>query len=150
MTESTIYWITRLDEVKSFCTGFQIVFSVAVVLGVLLAIITYCMKMGIKAEGYRGYEESSDYKMVSSLCGFGCKIAIPAFILAVTCSLAGTLLPTTKEMIAIKVIPQIVDTESAGKIKNISKDMIDVAADWLDEMRRSRMAKKQENQLNQQ
>ena len=51
-------------------------------------------------------------------------------------SLARTFTPTTKEMIAIKVIPQIASTENVEKIKDISKDMLDITADWLKDMRK--------------
>ena len=44
--------------------------------------------------------------------------------------------PTTKEMIAIKVIPQIASTENVDKIKGISKDMLDITAEWLKDMRK--------------
>ena len=52
------------------------------------------------------------------------------------CSFARMFTPTTKEMIAIKVIPQIASTENVDKIKGISKDMLDITAEWLKDMRK--------------
>ena len=52
------------------------------------------------------------------------------------CSLARTFTPTTKEMIAIKVIPQITSVDNVEKIKDVSKDMLDVTAEWLKDMRK--------------
>lgn len=39
-------------------------------------------------------------------------------------------------MIAIKVIPQIASVNNVEKIKDISKDMLDITADWLKDMRK--------------
>ena len=55
---------------------------------------------------------------------------------AIVCSLARTFTPTTKEMIAIKVIPQMASVNNVEKIKDISKDMLDITAEWLKDMRK--------------
>ena len=39
-------------------------------------------------------------------------------------------------MIAIKVIPQMASVNTVEKIKDISKDMLDITADWLKDMRK--------------
>ena len=39
-------------------------------------------------------------------------------------------------MVAIKVIPQITSVDNVEKIKDVSKDMLDVTAEWLKDMRK--------------
>ena len=131
MTESMIYWITRLDGIHGFCSGIQTLAGVFAIVGIAAAIIAVCIKIISEAEG-----SDDDARVASGICKIACKVWIPAFCIAIMCSLARTFTPTTKEMIAIKVIPQIADANNIGKIKDISKDMLDITADWLKDMRK--------------
>ena len=131
MTESMIYWITRLDCIREFCHGIQLIAVPFAVLGIVAAIAATCIKIGAEEDGL-----DDDARIARSICKIACKVWIPAFCIAIACSLARTFTPTTKEMIAIKVIPQIASTENVEKIKDISKDMLDITADWLKDMRK--------------
>ena len=131
MTESMIYWITRLDGIHGFCYGIQTIAVVFAIVGITAAIISVCIKITSEAEG-----SDDDARIASSICKIACKLWIPTFCIAMAFSLARTFTPTTKEMIAIKVIPQIASTENVEKIKDISKDMLDITADWLKDMRK--------------
>ena len=42
MTESMIYWITRLDGIRGFCCGIQTIAVLFAVLGIIAAITTTC------------------------------------------------------------------------------------------------------------
>ena len=129
MTESMIYWITRLDEIREFCLGLQNISTIFAVIGIFAALITTCLKAAAKSEG-----SDADAKTADNIRKFALKVFIPAFCIATLCSLARTFTPTTKEMIAIKVIPQIASVDNVEKIKDISKDMLDITADWLKDM----------------
>ena len=131
MTESMIYWITRLDGIHGFCYGIQTLAGVFAIVGITAAIIAVCIKIISEADG-----SDDDARVAGGICKIACKVWIPAFCIAMVCSLARTFTPTTKEMIAIKVIPQIASTENVEKIKDISKDMLDITADWLKDMRK--------------
>lgn len=131
MTESMIYWITRLDGIHGFCFGIQAFAMAFAVLGIIAALVSTCISASAEAEG-----SNDEARVASSICKIACKIWIPAFCIAMACSLARTFTPTTKEMIAIKVVPQIASTENVEKIKDISKDMLDITADWLKDMRK--------------
>ena len=131
MTESMIYWITRLDGIHGFCYGIQTIAVVFAIVGITAAIISVCIKITSEAEG-----SDDDARIASSIFKIACKVWIPTFCIAMACSLARTFTPTTKEMIAIKVTPQIASTETVEKIKDISKDMLDITADWLKDMRK--------------
>ena len=131
MTESMIYWITRLDGIHGFCYGIQTIAVISTVIGVFVALVALCIKVSSEAGGY-----DDDVRFASGICKIACKVWISAFCIAIMCSLARTFTPTTKEMIAIKVIPQIADANNIGKIKDISKDMLDITSDWLKDMRK--------------
>lgn len=131
MTESMIYWITRLDGIHGFCYGIQTLAGVFAIVGITAAIIAVCIKINAEAE-----ESDDDARLASGICKIACKVWIPAFCIAIMCSLARTFMPTTKEMIAIKVIPQIANVNNIEKIKDISKDMLDITSDWLKDMRK--------------
>ena len=131
MTESMIYWITRLDGIRGFCYGIQTIAVLFAIVGIVAAIAAACIRVGAEEEG-----SDDDARIASGICKIACKVWIPAFCIAMVCSFARMFTPTTKEMIAIKVIPQIASTENVDKIKGISKDMLDITAEWLKDMRK--------------
>ena len=131
MTETMIYWITRLDGIRGFCFGIQTFAVLFTILGVIAALVSTCISASAEAEG-----SDDEARVASSICKIACKVWIPAFCIAIVCSLARTFTPTTKEMIAIKVIPQMASVNNVEKIKDISKDMLDITAEWLKDMRK--------------
>ena len=134
MTESMIYWITRLDGIHGLCYGIQTFAVVFTILGIVAAIAATCISVAAKEDGL-----DDDARVANSICKIACKVWIPAFCIAIVCSLAKTFTPTTKEMIAIKVIPQIATVNNIEKIKDISKDMFDITADWIKDVRKKRV-----------
>ena len=131
MTETMIYWITRLDGIRGFCFGIQTFAVLFTILGVIAAIAATCISVTAEEEG-----ANDDARVANGICKIACKVWIPAFCIAIVCSLTRTFTPTTKEMIAIKVIPQMASVNNVEKIKDISKDMLDITADWLKDMRK--------------
>ena len=131
MTETMIYWITRLDGIRGLCFGIQTFAVLFTILGIIAAIVATSISVASEEEG-----SDDDARIASGICKIACKVWIPAFCIALVCSFARMFTPTTKEMIAIKVIPQIASTENVDKIKGISKDMLDITAEWLKDMRK--------------
>ena len=131
MTESMVYWITRLDGIRGFCFGIQTIAVLFAILGIVAAIVALCISVIAEEEG-----SDDDASIASGICKIACRVWIPAFCIALVCSFARTFTPTTKEMIAIKVIPQITSVDNVEKIKDVSKDMLDVTAEWLKDMRK--------------
>ena len=131
MTESMIYWITRLDGIHGFCFGIQTIAVISTVIGAIVALVAVCIKVSSEVE-----EFDDGARVASGICKIACKVWIPAFCIAIMCSLARTFMPTTKEMIAIKVIPQIANVKNIERLKDISKHMLDITSDWLKDMRK--------------
>ena len=138
MTESTIYWITRLDEIREFLVGVQIIPAIVAGVSIIMSLIGYiCMNME-KAWYGDGYDKDDDYKVRKSLFRACRTIGIIAAVIATMCSLTCTFLPTTKEMVAIKVVPAIVSSEQASRLKDIGDNAIDVAAEWLKSQKKAK------------
>ena len=131
MTEAMIYWITRLDGIHEFCHGLEAIALISTVLSAMLAFIATIVKSICEED-----ESKEEARAASKIFKISFKVLIPTFCIAMMCSLVTTFTPTTKEMIAIKVIPQIANVENVEKIKGISKDMMDVTTDWLKDMRK--------------
>ena len=128
MTETMIYWITRLDEICKFCDVIQTIAIVFTVIGMIILLATSILKHMVESE-----EED---KMVSGICKMSFKIWIPALLVALICSAVTIFTPTSREMVAIKVIPQIANAKNVEKVKDLSKDMVDVATKWLNDMQK--------------
>ena len=137
MTESTIYWITRLDKIHEFCDKFGELALFFTIIGAIISFITICYKAVSEAEG-----AINEAKAASRFCKIVSKVWIPALCIATMCSLVETFIPTTKEMVAIKVIPQIASTNNIEKIKGIGQDILGITAHWLADMRKKHVSEK--------
>jgi len=104
VTESMIYWIFRLDYIRAFCIGFAIVSIVAVVLSFMLI------------------DNIDDDYAKRCLLRLSALFAV-LFILALQGSI---FIPTTQEMILIKVIPVI--SNSKFMTEQLSDDMKELYA----------------------
>ena len=128
MTETMIYWITRLDEICKFCDVVQTIALVFTVIGICILLAVSILKHISESE--------EDAKIANGVCKMSCKIWIPALCVALICSFARIFTPTSREMVAIKVIPQIANANNVEKAKDLSKDMVDVATKWLNDMQK--------------
>jgi len=110
ITENMMYWITRLDHIHLFC----------VVAGVVLAICTVFFILVLMH-----MTEGDPWKRCLAVIGF-CALG------AVVSSAVVVFIPTTREMVAIKVIPLLANDE---EVQNIGKDVKDLAKEWIEELR---------------
>ena len=103
ITESSVYWILKLSDIRTMLfifVGFAGVFAAIMGIG-------WCMCVDL-------YEETADaYKKAF------CRSAALAFLLAIP----ATLLPTTKQMAMIKVIPAIANSEIVGEMSGDAKEL---------------------------
>lgn len=135
MTESTIYWITRLDGIRRLLEGSQVIFAFIAGVGILWMLASaYVMaekKPHVCEDDEDRCEDDEDYNRAKAVFVLSCKFSIPTVIMATMCMLACIFVPTTKEMMAIKAIPAIASSEQASRLKDIGDDAIDFAAEWL-------------------
>ena len=137
MTESTLYWITRLDQIYSFCNGLGTLLAVLAVLGVITLTIFKIIKE-VNREFNRGNDLDRDFKTASSAISALKLPTISCIIGAVFMSFVTVFIPTTKEMTAIKVIPQFATQENCQKLQSISKDLLDITAKWLEDVKNAK------------
>ena len=137
MTESTLYWITRLDQIYSFCNGLGILLAILAVLGVITLTIFKIIKE-VNREFNRGDDLDRDFKTASSAISALKLPTISCIIGAVFMLFVTVFIPTTKEMTAIMVIPQFATQENCQKLQEMSKDLLDITAKWLEDVKNAK------------
>lgn len=112
MTPTELYWLTRCDNIIAVCT---IILAIAIIAAV---VTTFILTAGML---------DTDKQEIACR-----KARIISIIAIIICMLACMFMPTTKECIAIKVIPQIATTENCEKLKTINSQLLDSAIKWLE------------------
>ena len=108
MTESAIYWITRFEGLNMF-------------FGVMAGLGFFGMVLGITGMLMMSEfgPKDEDYRLAKSIFKWSTPFAF--LMLAI-----GIFIPTTKEMIAIKVIPRV-----AAGVKSVSKEDVKTTIDFI-------------------
>lgn len=109
ITASEIYWILKLDDIQ----------GLLILLTVLVG--AYCLAMVVLLGLARGiaYDDKKEEKTMK-FCAKQLFITVPVFAVLL---LIGTLIPSTKQMAAIKVIPAIANSEIVGEMSNYAKEL---------------------------
>ena len=123
ITEGMVYWITRLDGLCNFCNEAAIVFFVLFIIAVIAACITY---------GFWKIEDDSEAEIIHKMTRKTIKIILPIWIIM----LAGSLfIPTTKEAVAIYMIPKIAANEDVAKIPpKLAEFARKQLEEWIDDL----------------
>jgi hypothetical protein len=136
ITESNIYWMTRLDEIKSFVSvaGFAmcLVFGIALIVCLGGCIVN---KVDGDEKNLRTFKKISMY-------------IAPLFLFGVALPISNVFIPTTKQYAMIKVIPAIANDQ---KIQQEASELYDMAKQALKQTLQipnveKPKAEKQENQ----
>lgn len=130
MTESTMYWITRFDGINSFFIGLEILGILATFVASISLIVSFIVMTIERSSGYHR-ETDSDYIIAKGINRISLRAGIPSLAVAIFSAFVQVFVPTTNEMIAIKVIPAVAASEQASKLKDISNDALDAASAWL-------------------
>jgi hypothetical protein len=130
ITESNIYWFTRLDKLIHFIDVFSFLLTVLSVLAIIGIIILY---MIMKANAHYNYDNhvDSDYATAKSIFDVLRFPAICLVVCAFICNFMLVFVPTQKEYAAMYVIPKITTEQNMDKLKSISTDMFDAACKWV-------------------
>ena len=127
MTTKSIYWITRLDALKSIVIGLGTIFSVVCVLSVFALIFS----MLFKYANVRFGEDDCDYKLASKTLKISRITAFTTFIAAVMLVVGNAFIPSTKEYFVINTLPAVCSKANIDKATRIVPDALDAASDWL-------------------
>lgn len=139
ITTTEMYWLTRLDSVKELLShGFEPLFVLFAILLAVATVLTFVLGTFTGNGPYDIFDRKSDEELevvhtrlrrVSWRCAAsGCV----TLTVAITCSVLETLIPTTREMAAIVMVPAIVNNE---KVQLVGNRLYDLAAEWLDELK---------------
>lgn len=118
ITESTVYWITRLDGIHNFLISLCIITGILAVLSLITFFATFMV-----SEGEEDFHPAMKFELRT------CFISIA--LLAVF-FLVSVFVPTTKEMAMIKVLPAISNSKfmseelpkEAGEIYMLAKEAL--------------------------
>ena len=103
ITEAELYWITRLDSISDFLIGLIVV--------AVIFLIGYIIWLGESMHG--NMEDFPLHKLRRALIVFG--------IMVFAVLLTNTMLPSTKDMLLIKGVPAIANSESLQEF--VQKDL---------------------------
>lgn len=136
ITGCQLYWLTRCDEIKTLLEpgfGWGLFWFVSTV-ALLISTIVVAATEGSPedSEDYAIFRISTAAKRVSKPV---CIVLSASIILGATIS---ALIPTTKEMAAIVVIPAVANSES---VQGLGEGIVNLAKDWMKELSPSRVSK---------
>lgn len=111
ITPWTIYWITRLDGLGFIC-------------GAILTACVFASTLGyIVVDAYSRFgDELKNMKKVW-------RVSVPVGALVL---LISTFIPTTKEAVAMIVVPKILENE---KVQKLPDNFLNLANEWMEELR---------------
>lgn len=141
MTESTIYWLTRLDAINNLISSLGMLAFVTLFVTFVTYIITSLIK-GCSARWNHDDHVDPDWQAADNCQRATRPVMICALVLSVALSLVKVFIPTTREMAAIKVIPVVASPENCQKLKAMNSDILDVAAEWLKDLKENKKEKK--------
>ena len=112
ITETEMYWLTRLDYFNGLALCVGVLFAVAsIILFVASVVITF---------------DDKEWTLRQAVCVWVLNVLL--FM-----PLVGSMfIPTTKEMCAIKLVPMIVNDEQVQELPN---KVVDLANEWIDELK---------------
>ena len=118
ITESCMYWILKLDDIRTFM---YVLGVIGIIPSVALLLVFFASRMGKD-------DFCSDYKQVGRLCGW---LGAVAITLTLFFHLSYTLLPTTKQMAMIKVIPAIANSKEVEMVSKDAKELYKLGVDAI-------------------
>lgn len=136
ITQTMMYWITRLDGIRGFLHGFDCLTGILFIIALICAVIAGIICIAMVGDSWKPMSETvetEDYKIVKRIRSLSCKIAFCILLpINIAISLAYALTPSTKEYCAIKVVPAIVNN---AKVQEFGDELYRLGVDWLKELK---------------
>lgn len=118
ITPSTIYWLCRLDGIRTLLSFIAVV---ALLTAVVVTIAGACIR---DCYSRNSEEWNTGARLHKKVLPF-------ALMLSFLLALMETFMPSTRELAAIIVIPKIVNNE---KVQDVGNRIYDLAVEWMDEL----------------
>ena len=113
ITESQIYWITRLDSVKGCVEGVGITGSVLISVGLIIALTIWLVDDD--DQGKKAF-----------------KVLLSILLIFTLIAVGSIFIPSTKEYYAIKIIPMAASNDA---VQELPGKMVELANEWIEELR---------------
>ena len=145
ITTTQMYWLTRLDSIKGTLDGFTPVFVLGTVVLVVIAILAYCLGTFTGNSAYDMFSGRTNDELKSvhaRLRRVSARCAIAIFLLFSAIGAIGVLdalLPSTREMAAIIMVPAVVNNE---KVQTVGNKLYDLAVEWLETLKPTKETQK--------
>lgn len=112
LTPNDIYWIFRCDSMHELLKGSLIVLGIASVIGCIIVLVM-CFSSSWDDDVSSWFEPKSDSDTSAKRKQILTAVKCVACLLGIVCMLAvgKAMLPTTKELVLIKVLPEIVNSK---------------------------------------
>lgn len=138
ITTMQMYWLVKLDDIRAFLDySFNLpMFIITLGLAwVLILTMTYLLAGNGTYDMFSGKsnEEFEDIrKMLLRWRNTSLKIISACIGIAIAISTASHLMPSTKQMAAIIIVPKIANSE---KVQTIGNKVYDLAVEWMEELK---------------
>lgn len=112
ITASELYWIFRCDSIHDILTASLIMLGIASAIGCII-ILAMCFSSSWDDDVRSWFEPKSDSDTSAERKQILTAVKCVACLLGIVCMLAvgKVMLPTTKELILIKVLPEVVNSK---------------------------------------
>ena len=129
-----MYWITRLDGIRSLLHGLGVLWGAVFVVGALFCVFSASVRKANERYN-RDDHVDGDWAAANAIANTAKPFAIWGLALLTAFSVAQVFIPTTREMVAIRVVPAIASPEMCEKLKDVSRNFVDVAAEWMKDVK---------------
>lgn len=126
ITETEMYWLTRLDPANRMLYALLFVGIVLVVMFSLAQLILRDIDSWEKKEIVDRKLKTADWMLFK-----GFPLAAVMMLMA---GIALVFTPTTREMAAIKIIPAVANSQAVEKLGKSAETLIDLANSWMQEL----------------
>ena len=113
ITETGMYWLTRLDAIRDLLVLFMFI-SGSTVFAAVASIL---------------FDDDNDKARAVAIC-------LALFVFVASCAVR-TFIPSTREMCAIVVVPKIANNE---KLEQFGDKAYNLAIEWMDELKPNKKA----------
>lgn len=117
VTESSLYWLTRLDSIKDLLIAIGAI-------GLVLCTMTALVFCGLCSDTDIGTKEHIRYRR----CAY--RFMLGAIVGLVLC-IIHALTPTSREYAAIKVIPKLANDQTFVQLSNDASEISRLACEWI-------------------
>ena len=123
ITPTQMYWLVKLDDIRSAIKG--IMFIPAICIAIVAIMIMAAFFACIDADKDTKSAVAAKIRRSTLWC-------VPLLFMMLAINMAVALIPTTKQMAAIIVVPSIANSE---KVQTVGNKLYDLAVEWMNELK---------------